>query len=77
MIDAAEIRSAAPGHWPEPLLALSEIPADMLDGNHYSCPKRGGTDLAEFLLKIVTSDTLSGLRRRRCRECSGVFLSKN
>ena len=42
--EAAAIKRAAAGHWPEILSTLGGIPTDVLDGQHHPCPKCQGTD---------------------------------
>ena len=43
-IDAAALKQAATGKWPDILQRLGGIPAESLDGRHCACPKCGGTD---------------------------------
>ena len=42
--DAATIKRAAAGKWPEILSSLGGISAEILDGKHHPCPKCNGTD---------------------------------
>ena len=43
-IDAAALKQAATGKWPDILQRFGGIPAESLDGRHCACPKCGGTD---------------------------------
>src|SRR5262245_54458873 len=42
--DVSTIKAAAAGRWPEILIAVAGIPAELLDGRHHPCPKCGGKD---------------------------------
>ncbi|MGA2060002.1 MAG: primase-helicase zinc-binding domain-containing protein [Thermoguttaceae bacterium] len=43
-IDVEALKKQAAGRWPEILLILGGISADILDGKHHPCPRCGGID---------------------------------
>src|SRR3972149_5093726 len=43
-IDVAVLKQQVAGRWVEILSALGGCPVEILDGQHHSCPKCGGTD---------------------------------
>lgn len=46
-LDAAELKRAANGRW-QSILAAAGIPSEILDGQHYPCPRCGGHDRWRF-----------------------------
>lgn len=48
-IQAADVKAAARGRWPEVLATLGGLPRESLSGKHGPCPKCGGTDRFRFI----------------------------
>jgi P4 family phage/plasmid primase-like protien len=56
-----QVKHAASGRWLEILERVGAVPADILDGKHYPCPKCGGTDRFSVFL-----DDSGGAICRKC-----------
>ena len=61
-IDAADVKSAARGCWPEILSSVLNLPIELFDGNLHDCPKCGAADA----FRLISAETGAC----ECRGCA-------
>ncbi len=66
--DLDAVKAAAAGRWGDLLVSIGGFPPDLLTGQHYPCPKCGGTDRFNAMKDVAQTGGV------RCNQC---FARKN
>lgn len=62
-LDSEAVKQVASGRWPEIIVSVGSVPADILDGRHHPCPRCGGTD------RFRTFDDFADTGGTLCNQC--------